>query len=58
MFASVFNAIASAPTALSNHTSAPIVIALGQIEAQVIAGKGQPTNKVISPNKTISFTLI
>jgi hypothetical protein len=33
--------------------SAPIVIALGQTEAQVISGKGQPTNKVAFPNKTV-----
>ena len=31
----------------------PVTIALGQTPAQVIANKGQPTNEVKFPNKTI-----
>jgi hypothetical protein len=31
----------------------PAVIALGQTQAEVIATKGQPTNKVAFPNKTV-----
>ncbi len=45
--------VASVPTSPPSGPSAPIVIALGQTEAQVIAGKGQPTNKVAFPNKTV-----
>lgn len=45
--------VASAPAAPPSGPSAPIVIALGQTEAQVIASKGQPTNKVVFPNKTV-----
>jgi hypothetical protein len=45
--------VAPEPTSPPSDPAAPIVIALGQTEAQVIAGKGQPTNKVAFPNKTV-----
>jgi hypothetical protein len=35
------------------RTSGPITIALGQTPAQVIAGKGQPSNMVKFPNKVV-----
>jgi hypothetical protein len=45
--------VAPQPASPPNTPAAPIVITLGQTEAQVIAGKGQPTNKVAFPNKTV-----
>jgi hypothetical protein len=45
--------VAPEPTSPPSPPSGPIVISLGQTEAQVIAGKGQPTNKVAFPNKTV-----
>ena len=39
--------------AAAPRTSGPITIALGQSPEQVVAGKGQPSNKVQFPNKMV-----
>jgi hypothetical protein len=44
--------VAPAPAAAPAHRG-PVTIALGQTPAEVIANKGQPTNEVKFPNKTI-----
>jgi len=43
----------TAPAPAPARPAGPITIALGQTPDQVIASKGQPTNKVNFPNKTV-----
>jgi len=43
----------AAPAPAPARPAGPITIALGQTPDQVIASKGQPTNKVNFPNKTV-----
>ena len=43
----------AAPGVAAPRPSGPVMIAMGQTPAQVIAAKGQPTNKVNFPNKIL-----